>query len=57
MEQNGRWIAVAETPDGPSVGWGGESINATIMALRPFDGRIQDLLRGVSRIELGDPHG
>lgn len=44
IEHEDRWLAVADTPDGPSIGWGPASINAAIMALQPFDGRIEQLL-------------
>lgn len=45
VHANRRWIAVAVTPDGPSMGWGPRWFNAAIMALQPFDGRIVELLR------------
>jgi hypothetical protein len=43
-EINGRWIASADTPDGPSVGVGFAAVEAIVMALEPFDGVIDDLL-------------
>lgn len=45
LHANGGWIAVATTPDGPSIGWGPRWFNAAIVALQPFDGRIIELLR------------
>jgi hypothetical protein len=48
MQHEGRWLAVADTPDGPSVGWGPHWFNAAIMALEPFDGRVEELLRSIS---------
>ena len=47
---DGRWMAVADTPDGPSVGWGPLPINAAIMALEPFEGVLSELLSNVSPI-------
>ena len=37
---NGRWIASADTPDGPSVGLAFTPRRALIRALEPFDGAI-----------------
>ena len=45
VQANERWIAVAATPAGPSIGRGPHWFNAAIMALQPFDGRIMDLVR------------
>ena len=47
-EFNGRWLASADTPDGPSLGWGRSPIGALWMALEPFDGVIDELLASLS---------
>ena len=39
-EMNGRWMASADTPDGPSVGLGSEARDAIQQALEPFDGIV-----------------
>jgi hypothetical protein len=44
-EVNGRWIASAHTPDGPSLGLGFTPHNALVLALLPFHGEIPELLR------------
>lgn len=41
---NGRWLASADTPDGPSLGWGVTAREALRAALEPFDGMIAELL-------------
>jgi hypothetical protein len=41
---NGRWIASADTSDGPSVGLGMTAHEALINALQPFEGAIEELL-------------
>ena len=51
-ELNGRWIASADTPDGPSLGMGKGAIEAVEDALEPFDGIIDELLRSLPRAEL-----
>jgi hypothetical protein len=43
-EINGRWIASAETPDGPSVGLGKGAVEALEHALEPFEGIVDELL-------------
>jgi hypothetical protein len=43
-EINGRWIASADTPDGPSLGLGLEAREAIEGALKPFEGIVDDLL-------------
>ncbi len=48
MQHEGRWLAVADTPDGPSTGWGPNWFNAVIMALHPFHARTAELLRNIS---------
>jgi hypothetical protein len=44
-EINGRWLASTDTPHGPSLGVGFTPHNALVLALRPFDGAIHELLR------------
>lgn len=41
---NGRWLASADTPDGPSLGWGMTAREALKAALESFDGVIEELL-------------
>ena len=52
-EVNGRWIASADTPDGPSLGLGDQALEAIEQALGPFDGIVKELLASVpyGRIE------
>ena len=52
-EINGRWIASADTPDGPSLGLGEQAIEAIQHALQPFNGIIDELLASVPRGRLG----
>lgn len=47
-EFNGRWLASADTPDGPSLGWGMSAVGALWMALEPFDEVIEELLASAS---------
>lgn len=47
-EFNGRWVASADTPDGPTLGWGMSAVDALWMALEPFDGVIEELLASLS---------
>lgn len=42
---NARWLASADTPDGPSLGLGWTPRQALMEALEPFDGLIDDLLQ------------
>jgi hypothetical protein len=44
-EFGGRWLASADTPHGPSLGRGVSALTATIDALEPFDGYVEDLIR------------
>jgi hypothetical protein len=46
----GRWIASADTPDGPSVGFGYLPTDALHMALAPFEGAVDDLLQSAPEI-------
>lgn len=41
---NGRWIASADTPDGPSLGLAFTPRRALVMALESFEGVIPELL-------------
>jgi hypothetical protein len=43
-EINGRWIASADTPEGPSLGVGLDAREAIEQALRPFEGIVDELL-------------
>jgi len=43
-EINGRRIASAETPDGPSLGLGEQPIQAIEGALAPFEGIVDELM-------------
>jgi hypothetical protein len=49
-EINGRWIASADTPDGPSLGLGERAIEAIEAALEPYEGIVGELLATL-------PHG
>ena len=40
----GRWLASADTPDGPSIGTGGTLVDALIHALQHFEDAIDELL-------------
>ncbi|MDQ5839856.1 MAG: hypothetical protein M3537_01610 [Chloroflexota bacterium] len=44
---HGRWVASADTPDGPSLGMGWFPIDALEDALEPFDGFVEELLTTV----------
>jgi hypothetical protein len=44
LEVNGRWIASADTVDGPTLGCGTTSFDALWQALAPFDRVIGGLL-------------
>jgi hypothetical protein len=39
-----RWVASADAPSGPTLGWGTTSFDAIWMALAPFEGVIDQLL-------------
>ena len=47
LEINGRWLASADTPDGPSLGLGTSALGAIEMAVQPFDGMVEELLASV----------
>jgi hypothetical protein len=44
LEINGRWIASADTLDGPSLGMGKGAVEAIEGALQPFEGIAEELL-------------
>jgi hypothetical protein len=50
---NRRWIASADTPDGPSLGWGKTAFSALWMALEPFERVIGELIASVPREVIG----
>jgi hypothetical protein len=41
---DGRWLASADTPDGPSMGTGDTPEDALMEALMPYEGVIEELL-------------
>ena len=43
-EFNGRFIASADTPDGPTLGTGVNVLQAIEAALEPFEGAVDDLM-------------
>jgi hypothetical protein len=47
LEINGRWIASADTPEGPSLGLGAVAIQAIEQALAPFWGIVDELLESL----------
>ena len=47
-EINGRWIASADTPDGPSLGLGIGAVQAIEAALEPFAGIVDELLASLA---------
>lgn len=51
-EINGRWIASADTPRGPSLGLGKGAIEAIEQALEPFAGIVDELLESLPRASL-----
>jgi hypothetical protein len=48
-EMNGRWLASADTPDGPSLGLGLGAMEAIEAALEPFGGIVDELLASLPR--------
>ena len=44
-EVDGRWLASADTPEGPSLRTGWTPLAALTEALEPFDGIITELLK------------
>ena len=53
VEINGRWIASADTPDGPSLGLGDEPMPAIEGALEPYHGIADELLASLRPATLG----
>lgn len=51
-EINGRWIASADTPGGPSLGLGKGAIEAVEHALEPFGAIVDELLASLPRSAL-----
>jgi len=47
MQLNGRWLASADTPAGPSLGAAWFPLDALQAALEPFDGAVDELLAAV----------
>jgi len=49
-EVNGRWIASADTPHGPSLGLGLGAMEAIEAALEPFEGIVDELLASLADV-------
>jgi hypothetical protein len=47
-EVNGRWIASADTTDGPSLGLGLGAMEAIEAALEPFHGIVDELMASLT---------
>ena len=47
LQVDGKWIASADTRDGPTIGWARLPEEALTRALEPFDGVVDDLLESV----------
>jgi hypothetical protein len=52
-EINGRWIASADTPNGPSLGLGEQALDAIARALEPFSSIADELMSSLPVWELG----
>jgi len=52
-EINGRWIASADTPNGPSLGVGEEALQAIEGALEPFSSIADELIASLPAWDLG----
>ena len=52
-EINGRWIASADTPNGPSLGLGESALDAISGALEPFSSIADELLSSMPIWEPG----
>ena len=50
---NGRWIASADTPDGPSLGMGAGALQAIEAALQPFEGAVEELMASMPGSMIG----
>jgi len=46
-ELNGRFIASADTPQGPTVGVGFDAVDAIAGALAPFEDAVEELLESL----------
>lgn len=55
--EGSRWLASADTPDGPSLGCGDTRLAALTAALSPFDGRVDELLSSLPSGGLGASNG
>lgn len=44
IQVDGRWVASADTPDGPTLGLAWFPLDAVEDALAPFEGNIDELL-------------
>ncbi|MEP6469544.1 MAG: hypothetical protein ABJC24_07210 [Chloroflexota bacterium] len=55
---NGRWIASADTPAGPSLGlgFGFGAIEAIEAALQPFEGIVDELVASMTKDSPFGPH-
>jgi len=51
-EINGRWIASADTPDGPTLGLGKGAIEAVEHALEPFGVIADELLASLPSVAI-----
>ena len=51
LEVDGRWIASADTRDGPSLGCGAGPFEALWGALEPFHGVVDELLASMPALE------
>jgi hypothetical protein len=47
LHLDGRWLASADTPDGPSLGLGRLPEEALFQALEPFAGIVEELMETV----------
>jgi hypothetical protein len=47
LHVDGKWLAVADTADGPSIGFGRMPEDALARSLEPFDGLRDELLESV----------
>jgi hypothetical protein len=56
VHYSGRWIASADTVDGPSLGLGDSAREALIQALDPFDSMADELLETAPRHLLFEPY-
>jgi hypothetical protein len=52
-EMNGRWLASADTPDGPSLGLGLGAVETIEAALEPFEGIVDELMASLPGSTIG----